>query len=238
MKPVTLVTLSGFADIFTQFCANVELFEPEVPKSVVTSRSLVRRDMPGWEVIVGQEPFSFPRNANLGIKAVSDGDVLLMNDDAQFTESGSIEKLQEIAHAHPEIGILSPHIDGEADNVFQTDPAKFPGGLTYCERRLCYICVYLKREVIDRVGLLDELFSGYGFDDQDHCLRVLLAGLTLAVTSEVTVKHGFGGVHSSSSFRRTHNNRHASGAEMQRRFRNKWMTLSMASDVVARYIKS
>ena len=93
MKPVTLVTLSGFSDIFTQFRANVERFEPEVQKVVVTSRTFNPREMPGWKIVPGAEPFSFPRNANLGIKAVADGgDILLMNDDAQFVQSETITR--------------------------------------------------------------------------------------------------------------------------------------------------
>jgi len=235
---VTLVTLSGFSDIFNQFQANVSTLEPRVKKILVTSRGMVPPNVSGFEIIRGVEPFSFPRNANLGIRAAPEkDDILLMNDDARFTQPGTIQCLQEIAYSQSDIGVLSPHIEGEADNAFQTDHARFPGGLAFCERRLCYICVYLKREVLEAVGLPDERFSGYGFDDQDHCLRVLLSGRKLAVTSEVTVLHGFAGSRCSSSFRRTLANRFVSGREMSARFREKWLSLSIASDVVDRYLR-
>jgi hypothetical protein len=49
-----------------------------------------------------------------------------------------------------------------------------------------------KRELLDRIGFLDERFNGYGSDDMDFCLRAEMAGYKLAVTRLVTVRHEHG----------------------------------------------
>jgi hypothetical protein len=52
-----------------------------------------------------------------------------------------------------------------------------------------FVCVYIPRTVIDRVGLLDERYVGYGYDDDDYCKRVRDAGLKLAVSGKCIVEH-------------------------------------------------
>jgi GT2 family glycosyltransferase len=53
------------------------------------------------------------------------------------------------------------------------------------------VCTYIKREVINKVGLLDEeTFKGYGAEDADYSKRVKLAGYKLAVAPQIKVTHG------------------------------------------------
>lgn len=201
MNPCTIVTLTGYPDIFAQFHRSVERFEPRTRKAVVTSRGL-HLNLPGWDVLSGIEPFNFARNANLGIQAAAPGDVLLINDDVQFLTPGTVLHLQRIAYLHPEVGILSPQFEGQVGNRLQSRRVKRLGRLTYSSERLCFTAVYLKRSVLDRIGLLDERYHGYGSEDDDYCLRVQDVGLKLAVTPEVVMRHGFGKENASASFRR------------------------------------
>ena len=55
---------------------------------------------------------------------------------------------------------------------------------------LAFVCVYIPKAVFETLGELDERFSGYGFDDNDYCARVLAAGLELAVCDGCVVEHG------------------------------------------------
>lgn len=222
---VTLVTLTGFADIFDQFQRNIETREPGNPnRIVVTSRGLQPKfqcpDL--WKTVEGVEPFIFARNANIGIRAANPiSDILLINDDTQLITHGAMKILEEVANTHPCIGLLSPTIMGSVGNRLQNLNSNC-GELTFSEYRLAFVCVYIKRSLINTIGLLDEQFDGYGGDDDDYSYRAVRAGFHLAITRKVIVQHGHGIHKSSSSFARTHVNNAQSMAEMRRKLMLKW----------------
>jgi GT2 family glycosyltransferase len=187
MRPVTIVVLGKYKAVFDGFRHDVDQRFPHVPKVFIRDGDEIAPP-PGWTVIQGPERFSMAGNANLGWRAAPpDSDILYVGDDVRFTSADAIERLQEAAYSDPSIGIVSPKIVGGCNQRVQIDPTP---GVSYSERRLCFICVYIKREVIDRVGCLDEQFEQYSPDDTDYCLRVKDAGYRLAVTAEVTVQHG------------------------------------------------
>lgn len=194
LEPAVIVVLTGFEDIFLQFHSSVEWLETDSDKVVVTSRGvklpLDWSRWPRWTFVKGVEPFVFARNANLGIAAAGRRDVLLVNDDVQFTRRNTLSDLQRIAYSCPHIGVLSPQFIGCVGNPLQRCGGA-GGALVYSSARLCFTCVYLKRSVLDKIGELDERFDGYGGEDDDYCWRVQDASYRLAVTSEVIVKHGF-----------------------------------------------
>ena len=202
MKPPVIVVLTGFADIFDQFRRSVEKYEPESERIVVTSRGLQLR-LPGWKEVSGREPFIFARNSNIGIREVGQRDVFLVNDDVQFTRSGSLKNLQRLAYSCPHIGILSPQFLGRVGSRMQRATCCVGAPVSYVIERLCFTGVYLKRSVLDQIGELDERFAGYGGDDDDYSWRVQAAGMKLAVTPLVVMQHGFGECLSTASFERT-----------------------------------
>lgn len=218
-RACTIVTLTGFQEIFWQFWASAERYEVGTPKMVVTSRGITV-SKPRWRTMVGMEPFVFARNANLGLSAASPNDVLLVNDDVQFIQFNTVEMLKRIAYSDEKIGILSPQFYGLVGSKIQKRSTKLTG-LTYAEETLCFTCVYLKRSVINAVGLLDERFTGYGCEDDDYCLRVRQAGLTLAVTPGVFVKHGFGKANATASYEKTHDV-DTEAEKMREVFAEKW----------------
>lgn len=217
-----IVTLTGFPDIFNQFQITADVFEPGTERIVVTSRGVtLNLNCPQrWTVVPGVEPFIYARNANLGIQAAGRADILLVNDDVQFCGMGPIANLARIARSDPRIGILSPLVMGGVGNLLQRGRPGAPR-LIVSQERLAFVCVYLKREVIDQVGLLDERFDGYGGDDDDYSHRVQRAGFTLSVTSAALVRHGFGDQRSSASFARTMGQTEASMHEMRQLLKEK-----------------
>jgi len=54
--------------------------------------------------------------------------------------------------------------------------------------RITGFCMYINREVIAKIGFLDELFKA-GFDDDDYCARARLAGFPVEVANAVAVQH-------------------------------------------------
>jgi GT2 family glycosyltransferase len=58
--------------------------------------------------------------------------------------------------------------------------------------RLVGFCLLIRREVVDRIGLLDERFGIGNFEDDDYCRRARAAGFRLAIATDAFVHH-FGG---------------------------------------------
>jgi GT2 family glycosyltransferase len=201
----TIIVPSKHNDIFQDCRASLDKFAPSTPKILVRDG----HDIAGmavqapfnWRTVQAPEPFIYARNINLGIKACED-DVFLCNDDVQFVDNFTIGRLQFLMQSHPEVGILSPRILGGVGNVLQS---MWRGELVESSARLAFVAVMIRRSVIDKVGLLDEQFTGYGFDDTDYCLRTQRAGFKLAIAGQVVVTHGHGKQNASSSYRREPN---------------------------------
>ncbi len=139
------------------------------------------------EMIQGRKPFCFARNINIGIKAAGNDDVVLLNDDAKLVTPLGFTMMARIAQM-PEYGIVS----STCNNV--GNPLQNPGPDTYSlrdeKRTLAFVCVAIRREVLNKVGPLDERFIGYGMDDDDYCLRVRQACYKLGIFDGCYVDHG------------------------------------------------
>jgi GT2 family glycosyltransferase len=118
--------------------------------------------------VAGKKPFCFGRNCNLGIKAVDNPkhDVILLNDDAVLETPNGFAALARAQELNPTYGVLAAAVSG--CNGFT---APLPDLFTRKEmaqeflvrpmRMVPFVCVYIPREVIESVGLLDQRFSGY-----------------------------------------------------------------------------
>ena len=176
MKPVTLVVPSKYPDIFEAFRANIEAVEPAVPKILIRTGEEIHRPL-GWITFQGRDPFIYARNVNLGWVVSWPNDVLLTGDDVHF-EKPFIEKLQEVAYSDPTIGFAVPELGGQS----------------------CFVCAYIKRELIEAVGYLDENFTGYGTEDNDFYRRFEAAGWRTQPVRDLGVTHQGG----TSFYRREH----------------------------------
>ena len=149
------------------------------------------------DFIPGVKPFIFARNVNIGIQAVNNPerigrfkdeprDVILLNDDALLQTPGGFTAMAAVAHDHPEYGLIAAttNVTGNLNQL--------PKGIGLREdpRQVCFICVYIPRTTIEKVGLLDERFVDYGCEDDDYCLRVRKAGLKLGIFDGCFVDHG------------------------------------------------
>lgn len=188
---VTIVSMGLYPDLFQGMTRNLSEHECTTYDRVFVQDGHLIPHTNGWKTVYGPEQFSYSHNLNLGIKASDPShDIFILSDDVRFKVRDTVETLRVAAHADPNIGMLSPHIDGGADNILQTCAGH---GLVNSNRYLAMACVYLKRKTINEVGLLDEdTFStgAYGWDDVDYCRQVFTKGLKLAVYYGVSVKHG------------------------------------------------
>lgn len=164
----------------------------------LTAEQIAARFDPRVEVIPGEKPFIFARAVNAGIEAADFDDVVLLNDDAILVSRGGFDLLAKSAQ-HPEYGAVSALIEGMAaapDQCF-TDEKYLEGGrhpgaalLRVRHHMIAFMAVAMRREILDLVGLLDEQFVGYGYEDDDMCKRLKLSGFELGVECSCLVDHG------------------------------------------------
>jgi GT2 family glycosyltransferase len=189
---VAIVSLSKYPELFTGLDENLKKFVPQVNVDKVLVRDgVLIESAPGWYMVDGPEDFNFSGNVNLGLKSVDENsDVLFISDDVRLTNENTVEHLMNYAYSDPQIGLLAPRVIGPADNPLQTDPPQ-DQDVVFSERYIVFVCLYIKRSVIESVGYMDkETFNGYGWDDVDYSRRVKNAGFKLAITPRVEVIHG------------------------------------------------
>jgi GT2 family glycosyltransferase len=143
--------------------------------------------LPGVRWLDGVKPFVYARNANLGICETAGDDVILLNDDARLLTPGGFASLAREVESRPGLGICSAAVQGAVGNPSQLATARHE--LRFEERTLAFVCVYIPRYALERLGPLDERFTGYGFEDNDYCARALASGFRLGIWDGCVVDH-------------------------------------------------
>ena len=143
----------------------------------------------GVTFVQGQKPFNFARNVNLGLDKAGSSDVIVLNDDTKLVTKFGFSKLRDFVAKEARLAVYSPGIKGDVGNPNQQYTANEKELVREELGSLMFVCVYLKKEVLDEVGVLDERFSGYGYEDNDYCRRALGVGAKLVVWNGCVVEH-------------------------------------------------
>lgn len=141
--------------------------------------------------VKGEKPFIFSRAINTGIRAAReetpdlDGFVLL-NDDALLQTHQGFTRLHQASVENPQLGVIA----STCSNVGNPNQRPHGVGLRIERRMVCFVSVYISSFTIQKVGFLDESMIGYGFEDDDYCLRVRSAGLGIGIHDGCFTDHG------------------------------------------------
>jgi GT2 family glycosyltransferase/2-polyprenyl-3-methyl-5-hydroxy-6-metoxy-1,4-benzoquinol methylase/tetratricopeptide (TPR) repeat protein len=162
------------------------------------------RSIPGAQVILNRANRGFAAAVNQGLQVASGKQVLLLNNDTLVT-TGWLELLLEALYDRPDTGLVGP----VSNNVSGIQQIPVDYGDLSCldgfawnlrlERelievdRLVGFCLLARREVLEKVGPLDERFEVGCFEDDDWCRRALAVGYKAYVASNAFVHH-FGSV--------------------------------------------
>jgi hypothetical protein len=160
---------------------------------------------PDITLIANAENAGFTRGNNQGMTAAPPGyDLLLLNNDTLITQDDWLARLREVAHADPTHGIVGCKLtwpDGRLqhagtympDNYWgyqvgggEADVGQYPGVRTV--QGVVGACMYIRRDLYDRIGGLDEAFFSY-FEDSDYCLRAAMHGYKTLCVGDVRITH-------------------------------------------------
>jgi GT2 family glycosyltransferase/glycosyltransferase involved in cell wall biosynthesis len=145
-------------------------------------------------LVTAEENEGFAANVNRGLRATAPGrDVVVLNSDVEALP-GWLQALQYGACRDPGIGIVGGQLlypDGRIqfggtvrnrdapewfDHRYRFKPTDWgPAAQTSPALAVTGACMYVRRAVIERIGLLDETYP-MAYEDVDYCLRAWQAG--------------------------------------------------------------
>jgi len=176
----------------------------------------------------------YARGCNAGIRAASpDDDILLLNNDVVIPRDRWLETLQAVAYAASDVGIVGCRLvmpdgrllhagarmpmetmTGQQIGSFEKDVNQYSADRDVPS--VVGACMYIKRAVLDGVGLLDEAYFSY-YEDTDFCLRAADAGFRTMCSGGVTLMH-----HQNVSTRENRSDFSAIQRASRRTFVNRW----------------
>jgi len=135
-------------------------------------------------LIRNEENAGFPKAVNQGIAASAAPYACILNNDTEVHE-GWLEEMIGIAESDSSIGIVNP----SSNNLGQSAPLSGFSG-KYIEMSACIgFCMLIKKEVIEKIGSLDEIYSPGNFEDTDFSRRAAKAGYKCVMAKGAYVYH-------------------------------------------------
>ena len=134
------------------------------------------------------ENVGFVKAVNKGLRKVSQGDIILLNNDTEITQPDWLSKMIEVLTKESKVGIVS---------CLTNNPNQWQGRYTKKDgytilkhgNMVAFFCVLITFRCFREVGFLNEEFGvGLG-DDDEYCLRAQNNGWDIALRTDVIVKH-------------------------------------------------
>ena len=136
----------------------------------------------------------FLKAANQGLMKSEAKYVCLLNNDTVITK-GWLKELMSVAEANEQLGILNPSSTTLGQKVVLKDIDKYASKIKryqseYIEMaQASGFCMFIKREVIDKIGILDESYGMGYFEDTDYSYRAKEVGYKIARVKASYVYH-------------------------------------------------
>ncbi|WP_197995474.1 glycosyltransferase [Gimesia algae] len=160
------------------------------------------------KVILNEENVGFAAGNNVGIEKSRGEYVVLLNNDTYVTK-GWLWGMVRYFLQDNRLGLLGPvtnnigneakiDISYEGMEEMSIKARKYTSEHTrdlFNMNTVAFFCAMISRQVINEVGVLDEVFGCGFFEDDDYCIRARNAGYKIAITEDVFIHH-----HLSASF--------------------------------------
>lgn len=152
-------------------------------------------------VVLNDRNLGFAAANNQGLRLATGDCLVLLNNDTVLPK-GWIDPL--LRHLQdPQIGLVGPmtnavgneakvdvdYVDLEHMEAFADRHVARHRGRTFDISMLAMFCVAMRREVFERIGLLDEAFGIGMFEDDDYSRRIQAAGLRTVCAQDAYIHH-------------------------------------------------
>ena len=153
------------------------------------------------KVILNAKNEGFAKATNQGIQISRGYYIILLNNDIVVTENWLRKMVRYLED--PEIGLIGPvtnaianeaRIDISYNNLNKMHEVSSKYTKQYKDicfeiRTLAMFCIGMRRDLVDKVGLLDERFEVGMFEDDDYSRRARDAGLKVICAQDIFVHH-------------------------------------------------
>ncbi|WP_238590862.1 glycosyltransferase [Paenibacillus beijingensis] len=154
------------------------------------------------KAILNETNQGFPKGCNQGIEISKGGYYLLLNNDTVVTMNW-LSNLLTALNSSTNVGAAGPITNScsyyqSIETNYETveDMQQFAAGNNISDQsrwekrlKLVGFCMIIKREVVDKIGMLDECFEMGNFEDDDYSMRMLMAGYTLLLCKDTFIHH-------------------------------------------------
>lgn len=211
--PITIVVLTWNGLNFTKKCLTSlkeNTIYPDYRVVVVdngsTDDTINYLEGLDWITLIkNPENLGFVKGNNVALKAIAEGDVVLLNNDMIIEQSDWLEKLNATACSAEDIGIVGCRLVNEKNELLHTGTYIMPetywgqqigGGHKNIEQfsydrevqGVVFACAYIKRQLLNVLPGLNEKFFSY-FEDTDYCLTARKLGFKTVCCGDVTLIH-------------------------------------------------
>lgn len=150
--------------------------------------------------IRNEKNLGFPFAINQGIKKARGEVIVLLNNDTVVSPNW-LERLNAHFERYDMVAPVTNCISGPQQltirasglpaSIIEVSEGIYTRNVhrSHPFHRLVFFCVAIKREVIDKIGLLDEQFTPGNFEDDDYCMRAIEAGFRLGIAEDVFIYH-------------------------------------------------
>ena len=155
------------------------------------------KDKNNFTLICNPKNVGYSKGNNIGLRSVSGKNydyIGLLNNDILFTPNW-LEDTLSIFEEDKQLGMVSPRIQKNGKMTEKNYLDKYKSYLKKYKKNFEYsiepffCCVLIKKEVIDKIGLMDENFTPAFWEDNDYCFRAMYAGYSLARSNISFVFH-------------------------------------------------
>jgi GT2 family glycosyltransferase/rhamnogalacturonyl hydrolase YesR len=168
---------------------------------------MVEHEFPDVELIRNETNLGFPVSVNRGInQALSKGAdfIFLLNNDTKIIQEDWLDKLLTTASSNPSIGLVGCKLLYPDRRInFGGARMELYGPLDYGKGSLDWgqydfegevqllsgAALLIKKEVVKKIGVLDEGYSPGYFEESDYCIRARKAGFSVIYNPKVIIVH-------------------------------------------------